>query len=265
MQDIENLKDIEIPELVKWFESFILKYRIEDPSLQFHIDLKHKHTLNVCKNCVQIGKALNLENKFLQMLWVIGLFHDVARFPQFHEFHTFKDHLSYNHAEKAVEILNQEKILDIYFHETKDHILQAIQLHNRAELPLNLPSNILLLANIIRDADKLDILRFFVEYYTTRRNYKTIIDLELPDDPEITPAIINSIQTGKPVKLSSIRTMNDFKLMQFRWVYELNYVPSRQILKEMGYIEQIYKTMPANPLIQDYYQKITQELNRELN
>ncbi len=46
--------DIGIPDLLNWFESYIHKYQIDDPSLQFHIELKHKHTLNVCNNCVKI-------------------------------------------------------------------------------------------------------------------------------------------------------------------------------------------------------------------
>ena len=103
---------------------------------------------------------------------------------------------------------------------------------------------------LLRDADKLDIWRVFCDYYRQRRlrpgeaPNKTI-ELGLPDLPACSPAVFEALRQGRYARMEDLRTLNDFKLLQISWVYDLNFQPSFKALQKRGYIEQIVATLPS--------------------
>jgi hypothetical protein len=44
-----------------------------------------------------------------------------------------------------------------------------------------------------------------------------------------------------------MKTLNDFKLLQISWVFDLNFTRSYEILKDRQYIERIAETLPDTP------------------
>jgi hypothetical protein len=60
-----------------------------------------------------------------------------------------------------------------------------VTLHNVLAVPKELDSDLLQLVKIVRDADKLDIWRVFLDYYAQPTKDKpTAVGLGLPDIPE---------------------------------------------------------------------------------
>ena len=51
---------------------------------------------------------------------------------------------------------------------------------------------------------------------------------------------------GKLVQMTDLRTLNDFKLLQLGWVYDLNFPRTFQIVKERRYLEKIRQALPQS-------------------
>lgn len=87
-----------------------------------------------------------------------------GRFEQVQRFHTFLDAESVDHAKLGAEILfGEEQLIRRFLEETKwdEQIRDAIYWHSAYQLPENLKED--LFCRILRDADKLDILRVNLE------------------------------------------------------------------------------------------------------
>ena len=46
------------------------------------------------------------------------------------------------------------------------------------------------------------------------------------------------------VQMSTLKTLNDFKLLQLAWIYDLNFACSLRILESRQYIDGIAATLP---------------------
>jgi hypothetical protein len=66
----------------------------------------------------------------------------------------------------------------------------------------------------------------------------------------VTQACLDALAEGKVVRLEQARVLNDFKLLQISWVYDLNFTTTRQLLLEREYLTQLASTLPANNQIQ---------------
>ena len=68
-----------------------------------HIKGKQEHSLRVMEISKQIAKGLNLSQEEIDLATLIGLLHDIARFEQYTQYHTFKDMLSVDHGDLGAE------------------------------------------------------------------------------------------------------------------------------------------------------------------
>ncbi len=46
------------------------------------------------------------------------------------------------------------------------------------------------------------------------------------------------------VRLNSLRTLNDFRLLQLAWICDLNFIPSLRMVLERSVIEQLTASIP---------------------
>ena len=98
---------------------------------------------------------------------------------------------------------------------------------------------------LIRDADKLDIWRVFAEYYESAEDDQaSAVGLGLPDRPDYSQTVLSCLHKKTLASLSDLRTLNDFKLMQLSWVYDLNFRHSFRLLAERHLIHKIASTLP---------------------
>jgi hypothetical protein len=130
-------------------------------------------------------------------------------------------------------------------------IEEAVRFHNLLQLPEKLSSPTPLFARLIRDADKLDIWRVFMDFFRKPLNERaSAVTLGLPDLPAVSPECVASLAAGKIVHLDSVNLVNDFVLLQISWVYDLNFRSTCQLLQQRGYIPELAATLPDSADVQ---------------
>jgi hypothetical protein len=181
----------------------------------------------------------------------IALFHDIGRFPQYAKYKTFRDRKSVNHGFLGAEILLQKKILQSLPDNEQKLIIKTVRLHNAFSIPKAEKEDIVFFLNLIRDADKLDIWRVFLEYYDLpEKERASAVGLGLPDKEDYSEEVLSCILRGKMVTLSQLKSMNDFKLMHLSWIYDIKFGPSFRLLSERNYIDKIVSRLPENEVVQ---------------
>jgi hypothetical protein len=99
---------------------------------------------------------------------------------------------------------------------------------------------------MVRDADKLDIWRVFIEYYGQPEEERAdAVGLGLPDEPGYSPEVLASLRRKEMVPMSTLRTLNDFKLLQLAWIFDLNFSRSLLMVAERNYIGKIAALLPG--------------------
>jgi hypothetical protein len=99
------------------------------------------------------------------------------------------------------------------------------------------------------------------DYYNSKDNGSNpALDLDLPDTPEISEVVINDIMKKRCVNLKNVITINDFKLLQVSWVFDVNFDYTLRYIKEHRYIEKIIKVLPQTVEIQQIYNHISERL-----
>ena len=235
----------ELHNLRKWFSEYCRSFYTPVPEDQKNIVLKEEHTRCVCENMAEIGRHLGLDPGRAALAEAIALFHDVGRFPQYHLYKTFRDDLSTNHAALGAGVLVKENVLRNLPRNERDLVVHAVTLHNTLAVPEGLDEESLLFLRMVRDADKLDIWRVFIDYYAQRNEDRaSAAALGLPDTPEYSAETLASIRKRELVLLKSLRTLNDFKLLQLAWIFDLNFARSLELVRERSIIDGIANTLP---------------------
>lgn len=232
-----------------WFHNYVKKFYLteSEQKTKKNIKIKEEHTLRVCEKIVLIGKSLNLDTNELYLAEAAALFHDIGRFRQLKDYGTFDDDKSENHAFIGVKILDEEKILSCLPENERNLILYAVKYHNVRSLPLNAPDECLLFLKMIRDADKLDIMDFFVNYDEVRKtspNPELVLNLTESDD--YSQVFIEDILNSKTAIKKNLKTYNDMKLFYLSWVFDINFHFTAEYILKKQYIEKFIKSLPDN-------------------
>ena len=145
------------------FKDYVSRFDSSDP----RISLKLKHTFMVAKLCDEIARSEGLSETDTDLAWLCGLLHDIGRFEQVRRWDTFRDSASIGHAELGVEVLGTvegARMSDFCDNEEWAGIaMRAVELHSRLKLPDDLDDRTRMFCEIVRDADKVDIVRVFSE------------------------------------------------------------------------------------------------------
>jgi putative nucleotidyltransferase with HDIG domain len=255
-----------IEELEDWFDSYIQKFKSGDPGWRPNIILKEKHTRMVCKEILGIGRKIGLKDEELRLAKVVALFHDIGRFEQFARYRTFVDRKSENHAVLGVKILKEKKVLKKLDKSLRDLILRAILYHNRFALPKKESEECLLFAKLLRDADKLDIWRVVTDYYHQEDGKRNaVIELDLPDTPGISYDVYQDLMKKRIVDIAHLKNLNDFKLLQIGWIYDINFVQTLQCVLDRGYLPMIRDVLPKSEKITDIFHMLQSHINEQVS
>ncbi len=247
----------------QWFLKYVRSFYLMDNNEQKNILLKEKHTYEVCANAKKIASELSLNDNERMLSETIALFHDIGRFPQYARFKTFNDRVSVNHGFLGSQILEDEGVLSDLNNNEQELIIKAVKFHNAFSIPQNEKDEIIFFIKLIRDADKLDIWRVFLDYYDSPSNERaSAVGLGLPDVPDYSKDIVSNFYDKRIVSLSNIRSLNDFKLLQLSWIFDLNFYPSFKILLERKYIDHLISHLPQTDeikkisfLLKDFVEK----------
>ncbi|MBN2546247.1 MAG: HD domain-containing protein [Spirochaetes bacterium] len=252
--------------LKKWFSVYTSSFKSNKPYYNMNFHLKINHTYRVCFEILNIAKHAGLNKDDINLSEIIALFHDIGRFEQFMTYGTFMDGRSVNHALLGIKVLNNNYLLNKIPAGTRKTIYKSIFSHNKLFLPDNADKKELIFIKLIRDADKLDILYQFSDYYSKKEEESNpIAELELPDGGDISDEIYVNLLKRQPIKYSSLNNLIEFKLLKFSWIYDINFLRSFQIIKENGYLDSIYKTLPKTKKIEHIYERVNEYLDKKLS
>ena len=250
-----------------WFSEYVDTFASEDPEIQTNIDLKRDHTLRVCRASREIGLDLNLSQNDLRLAEIAALFHDIGRFEQFTRHRTFSDKRSFNHAAFGVGVLIKNDVLSRLGIFEQELIIKSISSHNMLELPDEDDDTVRLHQRLLRDSDKLDIWWVVTDYYRERATGKINPGLELnqPDTPGISEAVFERIMNGETVLFADLQNLNDFKLLQVGWVFDVNFAPTLRRLKERGYLDMIRSHLPDDENVNELFDCVNNYIEQRLN
>lgn len=240
-----------------WFREYVETFKQGEKDIQENIRLKEDHTMRVCDEILTVGRQLGLDDDELRLAEIIALLHDVGRFEQFTRYGTFNDGKSENHAELGIRIIEKEGILDHFDDTVKELVLKSISYHNHISLPDKEDETCLFYARLLRDADKLDIWKIVTDYYHRENGKKnTGLELELPDTPGFSESVGIDLRNKRSVYFKNIRNLNDFKLLQAGWIFDINYKPSLDLVRERRYLEKIRAALPQSKAIDEIFPSV---------
>lgn len=254
--DIKIAK-LHLQELNTWFSEYVSGFKVEDPHIQKNIEIKEAHSLRVRDEILYLASGLGLNEDQKRLAAIIGLYHDIGRFEQFTVYKTFNDRESANHADLGLKVIEENNVLDKLGSLEKEIIVRAIAYHNRPIIPEGETGPYLFFEKLIRDADKLDIYHLVTSFYhgiDTKRN--GALELGVEDTPGFTPSIVDDLMHCRFVKRSEIQNLNDFKLFQIGWIFDVNFPPALKRIHQKGYLNRIREVLPKDQCVDDIFSRI---------
>lgn len=222
---------INLTKLYTWLEQYIQAYYTEDQFIMERVLLKQEHSKRVADNAVTLARNLGLTARQQTLAETIGLLHDVARFRQITEYRTFVDADSFDHGDVGVEVLAATAVLQEFSPAEQETIRFAIKAHNKMLIP---PANDeqRLFAKIIRDADKLDILRILPP---------------IQADHNYSPKMIKQLKTGGVLSYTDVLSLADKRLIRLSWFYDIYFDWTLQQLVADGLLQKQLDALPSTP------------------
>lgn len=246
---------IDRQQALKTFQEYVAYYNAEDEKVR----LKIEHTYRVADLCEVIALSLKLPKEEVDLAWLIGLLHDIGRFEQLRSYGTFNDAQSIDHAEYGAEILfTQGRIRDYATEDTEDELIRtAVAYHSAYRIPEGLEDRTEQFCHIVRDADKIDILKVNVEF-PLEEIYN--ISSEELHGGQVTEAVMDSFVEGHAVLRGLKKTAVDNVVGHISLVYELVFPMSLELVKEQGYLEELMHFQSENPVTEGQFVKIREKM-----
>lgn len=217
------------------------------------ISLKKYHTYKVVEISEMLAKKLKLSDEEIYLAKLIGLLHDIGRFEQVKKYNTFKD-IKMDHADYGVKILFEDNLIRNFITDNKyDQIIyNAVKYHNKISLPNDLDEKTSLFCKIIRDADKIDILRVrTVEYENL------FLD-------KVSPKVLEEFNNQTSVNYKNVNNKSDALIVIFAFFYDINFKESFEILKETNIFENFINSIRVSEENNELFQKVKIKLYKYL-
>lgn len=244
-------------EIFSWFDAYAEGFKHNDPAHDRNFVLKAQHCRKVAAECAAIAQHSSWPDDDIIAAEIAGLLHDVGRFEQYHRYRTFLDRNSTNHAVLAVEEIDTFKVLEVLPQRWRDPVRAAVRWHNARTVPAEVTGIDRRVADVVRDADKLDIFRVVIGYYNDReRDRNETLELDAVDSPDISSEIAADILAGKTGDYRHLKTSADFRVLVMAWVYDMNTPWALSEIAKRRYLEDLYATMTPTAELDAIYTRI---------
>ncbi len=266
------------------FDEYTSHYNLSDPKVK----LKYDHTYRVADLADDIAKSLAMSSGDIDLSWLLGMLHDIGRFEQVRRYGTFQDGQSVNHAALSADILfggpgvnqadskaeavpaakeapvhEEQKARGIIRRFLEDSsedrlIEKAVRLHNVYHLPEKMTEREYRFATLLRDADKIDILRVNCE--TPRSEIYDIPEEEFRT-ASITDEVLNDILRCENVDRRNSKTPVDYIIGHIGFVFGIVYPESFRLIKKQGYLDEMMDYKTTNPDTAEKFRRIRKCVN----
>nr|WP_152733167.1 HD domain-containing protein [Marinifilum sp. N1E240] len=251
--------------IVSWFEKYTESLVCDTEEIQVNLDLKKNHSFNTTKIIEALALTINMSEVDILLAKSAAILHDVGRFEQLLKYNTFADTDQINHIDLGIAFIKEQEFTSLISDEELEIILDCIKYHTGSEIPKSMDEKNRIFIQLIREADRIDILNIVSKYYS---NYKPgsnkRLEMELADKPDISKKVFKSIMDEKVVDYKDVLTLNDLKLQQMSWIFDLNLKQSFRIVSEKTYLKLIYDTLPKKDSVIDMYRQMKIFLENEL-
>ena len=250
---------IEKEKVKKVFHEYTDHYDLTDDK----VSLKVEHTYRVADLCERIAVAEKMSEYEQKLAWLLGMMHDVGRFEQLRRFHTFVDAQSVDHAALGADILFHEGHIRDYVQEADEDTLieTAVRWHSAYRLPEDLDERTRKFSNILRDADKIDILKVNVDFSLEKIDNTTTEKLR---HDEISEEVLKSFYEHHAILHSLRKTAVDNVAGHCSLVFELVFPESLRIVKEQDFIWKLLDYRTDNPVTRRQFAGMKEEMERFL-
>ena len=224
------------------FASYTRNYDPEDTK----IALKIAHTYRVADNCEQIAKSIGLTDEEVEFAWLSGMLHDIGRFEQVKRYNTFIDSESVDHAEFGADLLfGEEGLISDYIDDRDwDAMLEiVIRQHNKYRMDETISGRTLVFCNILRDADKVDILRVNIE--TPMEEIYNVTE-EVLLTSGVSEKVMEQVRERHAINRDIMESPVEHLIGHIALTFELVYEKSRELAKEQGYVLKMFEFPTRN-------------------
>lgn len=223
------------------------------------IDRKFYHGFRVAKLSEKIARKLGtLSEEEIELARLIGLLHDIGRFEQWTRYQTFSDLKSIDHAALGIAILEQDEYIKNYV-EDEDVIAiikKAIYYHNKYAIEeSDVTEKEKLFCQIIRDADKLDIM--YEATYALWEGEEKVIGRQA-----ITPKVVEQVLDHSCINRETVKCKIDEVITNVAFTYDFNFDICYPWLKEGEYINQTLDRFEYSEETKATVEKIRKEVNQ---
>ncbi len=237
------------------FASYTNHYDPDDPKIK----LKINHTYRVAGLCERIAETV--PGTDTDLAWLAGMLHDIGRFEQVRRYGTFADARSVDHAAFGADLLFTEGLIGTfgdYDDRTLDILEKAIRNHNRFRIEDGLTEEYMAYCQILRDADKIDILRVNTE--TPLEEIYNVSTDELRSSA-VSEEVRQGFMERRAILRSRRLTTADILVSHICLVFELVYPVSIQIVREQGYLDRILAFESDNEDTKAWFEYMRQTIN----
>ena len=223
-----------------WFEDYAQGFDLSEPMLE----MKYRHSYDVMRAGEELVQALGWETAEAGVGVAACLLHDTGRFSQYRDFRTYHDGGSVDHGDRGHAVLTAEFPRRLADAEARSAILESVRWHNKRELSGDLDERVLPFCRLVRDADKLDVFRLVQRCMAEGREAELLPSHRLGEP--LSEALLDEVeQTGRG-SYKNASSMLDYLLIQMTWTLDLNYAPSRDILRESGILTSLRDRFPRD-------------------
>lgn len=226
------------------FKRYTDAYDAGNPRIALKID----HTYRVAEACEAVARAEGWNGRDIDLAWLCGLLHDIGRFEQLRRWDTFKDADSTSHAALGVSVLFEENPADApaqtgiraFVDAGEDDLIRdAIAYHSDFRLPEGLDARTRAFCDIVRDGDKIDIMRNIAD-----SPVETILKMDEDEflSSRISADTRRAFSEHRCVNRSERHESADFLVGLICFMYELVYPASRALARTQG---DIYRLLDA--------------------
>ena len=236
------------------YEKYLSNYDLNIDKIKSKVE----HSYRVAKISRTIAKDMNLDEGKQQLAELIGLLHDIGRFKQYETFKNYKVISQFDHGDYGAELLKNEIRKYIETSKYDSIIIKAVKNHNKYKIEGNLTDEELFFSELIRDADKIDILYECENIFWKGKE-------ELINQSILSNEMYKQFKKQELIKIEKDRNYNtiDDMLITLAYTFDINFKESYKYIKEQNYINKIMERFNfKNPETKEKIKELINLLNK---